>query len=119
MRVLNSMEENVMPREEERPSGRAPPKAKKIRLDEEIVDLEKEEHNSMNLRGAPLNLTHIDRYFYAPKSNDPKQAQFLNSYSFNTIDLCQSTLTEMREWNMEIGKVCLMKPVFFDKIDYL
>jgi hypothetical protein len=103
MRVLNSMEENVMPREEERP--KATPKAKKIRLDEEIVDLEKDERNSMSLRGAPLNLTHIDRYFYAPKANDSKQTQILNNLTFDPIETCQSTLSEMREWHMDIGKV--------------
>jgi hypothetical protein len=97
------MEENTMPREEERPKSASRPK--KIRLDEEIVDLEKDERNAMNLRGAPLNLTHIDRYFYAPKSNDPKQAQVLNNLNFDATEICQNALNDMREWRMDIGKV--------------
>ena len=112
MRVLSSMEESSKTRDEEQRSKASSVSlsrpAKKFRLDEEIVDLEKEDESnySMHLRGAPLNLTHIDRYFYAPKSsNETNQMPLINSAFINKTELCQSTLDEMREWSMDIKNV--------------
>jgi hypothetical protein len=114
MRVLSAMEENTKQQEalnEKQPtknSSSIASKAKKIRLDEEIVDLEKDEHE---LRGAPLKLTHIDRYFYAPKltstETTSKQAKLLNNSYQNPLELCQHSLNEIRAWNMNLDKVIM------------
>lgn len=110
MRVLSSMEENGLPKDDDKVATKTPGapmpgnQAKKIRLDEEILDLEKDGQN-INLKGAPLNLTHIDRYFYAPKANDDSQPIVPKMNQQIARDLCRGSLEEMSNWNINIKKV--------------
>lgn len=106
MRVLNSMEENTPKEGTAKVSKHDSGSNKKIRLDEEIKDLEKDEESGVNLRGAPLNLTHIDRYFYAPKATEKSQSQISQLLkSQNPKQLCENSLKELSEWNLNIKKV--------------
>ena len=106
MRVLSSMEENSakVAASSEAKNENAPPH-KKIRLDEEITDLNSDE--SLNLRGAQLNLTHIDRYFFAPKLNDSNHsAQTANMLkSLNLKAVCENTLKQNRDWSLNVQKL--------------
>ena len=101
------MEENVIAREPEKlPKAKEKSSGEKRKLlNEEIEELEKD-YQRDSLRGAPLKLTHIDRYFYAPKSNESnKTKQILNSSYQNPFELCESTLNEIRSWSMSLDKV--------------
>jgi hypothetical protein len=99
MRILESMEENSSNGEASSASS-----IKKIRPNEEIKDLEKDEMHT--LRGALLNLAHVDRYFYAPKTDNTKKSQLESVLrSQNPKQLCESSLTQANNWNMNIKKV--------------
>ena len=101
MRVLSAMEESTLKEDE----SQSEIENKKIKLDEEIEDLQKDGDLS-NLKGAHLNLTHVDRYFYAPKANEKKMTttDFLLK-SNNPKTFCERTLNEMFEWNLNVKKV--------------
>lgn len=103
MRVLNSMEENTL-KEDSKKLSKNSSGSNKIRLlDDEIKDLEKEELGT--LRGAAMNLKHIDRYFYAPKPVEKESQIGKILKNKDTKYLCQTTLQEFQEWNLDIQKV--------------
>lgn len=102
MRILESMEENS---DKGEANGKADlVVAKKARLNEEIQDLEKDE--AMSLKGAPLNLVHIDRYFYAPKISAQKQSPISQALQGQDVrTLCEESLDQAIKWNMDIKRV--------------
>lgn len=80
------------------------PLAKKPRLNEEIKDLEKEEATS--LKGASLNLVHIDRYFYAPKSSCQKLSMLTQAVQGQNIRvICERSLDQAINWRLNIRPV--------------
>lgn len=108
MRVLSAMEENVHGNKKETiqlknsKNETAPPK-KKLRLNEEIIDLTNE---NLNQKLVSLNLTHIDRYFYAPKTDETKLSQVENILKSHDVkSLCEETLTLLNDWNLNISKI--------------
>lgn len=113
MRILESMEENVngevASRSQESGSTFA---AKRARLmDEEIKDLEKEE--TMSLKGAMLNLVHVDRYFYAPKTTTQKQSVVVQALQGQDLkQMCEKSLAQAINWNMNIRQVYARQSVF-------
>ena len=103
MRVLNSMEENSV-KEDNNKISKNNGGSNKIRLlNEEIKDLEKEEVGT--LKGATLNLKHVDRYFYAPKPIEEESAIVKLLKNRDTKELCQITLQEFQNWSLDIKKV--------------
>ena len=99
MRVLNSMEDN---NKDESKNVKSP--EKRIRLDEEIKDLKNDKETL--LKGAHLKLTHIDRYFIAPKLSDSNHIQsdsLLKSLNFKVA--AETTLKQTKEWNLNIQKL--------------
>lgn len=112
MRILESMEENSSSGVETAAAavtvGTAAKKPKL--LNEEIKDLEREE--SISLRGAALNLVHIDRYFYAPRTAAQKQSPISQALeaaaAAQNNDLrrvCETSLSQAVDWNMNIRRV--------------
>ena len=86
------------------------PASKKIRYDEELEDLK--EDNPLNLKGAQLNLTHTDRYFYGLKSNETKSSDIETLLrTQNPISLCQNVINEVSDWNLNVNNV-----FFFSKL---
>ena len=121
------MEENDETKKEQ-------PLSKKPKLDEEITDLES--NSDANLKGtwifyyfvilklynsiiywyigAKLNLTHIDRYFYAPKSDEANESAVKNA--LKNIDPKSSvfkTLKQINNWNLNVQKVTMKKLRFY------
>lgn len=95
MRILESMEE----RSQDQPSGTN----KKPKLDEEIRELEKDD--SATLKGASLNLVHIDRYFYAPTNSHVKQSQVdVALKNQDPKSLVQKSLHSLNDWNLNVKK---------------
>jgi len=112
MRVLNSMEDNTNKDEASSSSlaakqTKSPMKRK--RLDEEIKDLESEQDSLSSLKGAQLKLTHVDRYFIAPKLNDSamqtQTAATLLAKSGNFKATIENTLKQVKDWNLSIQKL--------------
>lgn len=107
MRVLSAMEESSstdpkLKKQKAVPTTRIP--AKKVRLDEEIEDLEK--FHLHDLRGAQLNLKHVDRYFRGLKSGANKtSASDLALIAHDPKILSQKTLNEVFNWNMDVKKI--------------
>ncbi|RNA32222.1 general transcription factor IIH subunit 1 [Brachionus plicatilis] len=102
MRVLKSMEENTV--KEDNKVTKNSGGSNKIRLlDDEIKDLEKEEFGT--LKGAALNLKHIDRYFYAPKPIEKESLIGKLLKNKDTKNLCQTALEELQDWSLDIKKV--------------
>jgi hypothetical protein len=102
MRVLNSMEDS---NKDENSKQQIKSPEKRIRLDEEINDLNNDK-DSLNLKGANLKLTHIDRYFIAPKINDSTNTQSANLLkSLNFKAAAETTLKQTKEWNLNIQKL--------------
>ncbi len=101
MRVLSSMEEKSTTTNNK---TIAPVPIKRVKLNEELEDLN--ENNASELKGAELNLTHVDRYFQEIKSYTNKASR--GSVALKTQDpklLCQNTLNEIFEWNLDIKKL--------------
>lgn len=105
MRILESMEENSGETGGKVENGsNGGPLAKKPRLNEEIKDLEKEEASS--LKGASLNLVHIDRYFYAPKSSTQKLSVLAQAAQGQNIRaICERSLDQAVNWRLNIRPV--------------
>ena len=110
MRILESMEENTSSEATTINRPENLPSAKKVRLiNEEIPDLEKEE--TASLKGAPLNLVHIDRYFYAPKSSAQKHSAIVQAFQGqDPRSICQTSLNQATNWRINI------RPVFIEFI---
>jgi uncharacterized protein with gpF-like domain len=79
------------------------PLKKKVRLNEEIQDLNNE---GSNQKVVSLNLTQIDRYFYAPKTDENKLSQVEHILKSHDVkSLCQETLVSLNDWNLNVTKV--------------
>ena len=81
---------------------------KKTLLDDELEDLTSDQNvaSSNHPRGATLNLTHIDRYFLGPRSNEvqtDKVSQILQSKNQRLV--AESALNQMNEWNLNVEGV--------------
>ena len=78
--------------------------AKKSRLNEEILDLEKEDIAS--LKGAPLNLVHVDRYFYAPKTSAKSNSTVMQALQGqDSKQTCERTLNQAANWRLNVRPV--------------
>jgi transcription initiation factor TFIIH subunit 1 len=103
MRVLSSMEENAQGGKKETAKANETVPKKKIRLNEEIEDLKEDEANK---KQVALNLTHIDRYFYAPKVHENKINKIENILKNQDIKvLCEKTLDMLNNWNLNVSKI--------------
>ena len=103
MRVLSAMEESTT-KDLKRSVKNDAVLPKKAKLNEELEDLN--ENNSYDLKGAELNLTHIDRYFQGLKSNINKTST--SDLALQTQDPklhCQNTLNEILDWKMNVKKL--------------
>jgi hypothetical protein len=119
MRILDSMEENSeLSKQQNRPDAAASTAVetnpfKRMRLDEEIKDLEKDDANL--LKGATLNLSHVDRYFYAPRTSNQSQSQTISRTASSAAAvglkgqdlkaICENSLGEINNWNLNVKKV--------------
>jgi hypothetical protein len=111
MRVLSSMDEQSAKEEAQKPSSTTigASRAKRARLDEEIKELEKDGLNE--LRGAFLNLTHKDRYFFGPKTNET-QVYCDNLRDKSVEEEYRNCLNQMKDWNINMQKVLRNKKRF-------
>lgn len=107
MRVLNSMDETTAKTAD--PKARRDKlvhdlEAKKMRHMEDIEDLKA--FHSYDLKGADLNLKQVDRYFQGLKSRANKTST--SDLALKAQDpklLCQKTLNEVFQWNMDVKKI--------------
>lgn len=103
MRVLTSMEENMQGGKKEAAKTKEPVPKKKIRLNEEIEDLKDDDANK---KQVALNLTHIDRYFYAPKIHETKINKIDDILkNLDIKDSCKETLNMLNDWNLNVKKI--------------
>lgn len=115
MRVLSSMDEQSAKEETQKPPPTiGAPKAKRPRLDEEIKELEKDGLNE--LRGAFLSLTHKDRYFFGPKTND-SHVYCDNLRDKSVEEEYKNSLNQMKDWNMNTQKVFWKKKLFLNFLE--
>lgn len=108
MRVLNSMEETTKSLQSDPKLRRAKvdhEPAKKARHVEEMEDLNA--FHEKDLVGAHLNLKNVDRYFQGFKSNSASRTS-TSDLALKSQDpriLCQKTLNEVFDWNMDVKKI--------------